>query len=225
MRASERHASLPLGHAKARYASGREVKKKYIPHTLAPVRVGSVGLKPTKSPSEDVIIGSAMLCSWKTILVSLRAAGRRTWVPTARDMHYGRRLNGVVSANDVTGNRHGSVSFPPTRHGGGGSLNIFRGLLIKWLKCGSSQSTAARRSALGSDPAESQSERISRLHHIHERLVCKSTEEREHRLDVIRNRLTNETPEQRQHRLYVINERIKTELPFQRTQTGCYKRT
>ncbi|GBP86225.1 hypothetical protein EVAR_54841_1 [Eumeta japonica] len=62
---------------------------------------------------------------------------------------------------------------------------------------------------------ESQSERISRLNRIHERLVCESTEEREHRLDVIRNRLPNETPE---HRFYVINERNRTEIPFQRTQ-------
>ncbi|GBP05387.1 hypothetical protein EVAR_76802_1 [Eumeta japonica] len=63
----------------------------------------------------------------------------------------------------------------------------------------------------------SQSERISRLNRIHERLVWESTGGREHRLNVIRNLLTNETLEQRQHRLDVVNARIRTELPSQRT--------
>ncbi|GBP23418.1 Leishmanolysin-like peptidase [Eumeta japonica] len=56
-----------------------------------------------------------MLCSRTTIIASPSAARRHTWVPTARDMHCGRRLKGVVSPQDVTGNRHGSVSSPPAR--------------------------------------------------------------------------------------------------------------
>ncbi|GBP07711.1 hypothetical protein EVAR_2818_1 [Eumeta japonica] len=67
-----------------RESVGEEVKNVYPAH-LAPVRVGSVGLKPTKNSPESEI-GSAMLFS------------RSMRVPTARDMRYGRRLVEVVSA-------------------------------------------------------------------------------------------------------------------------------
>ncbi|GBP30475.1 hypothetical protein EVAR_20928_1 [Eumeta japonica] len=66
-----------------------------IPHTLAPVRVSSVGLKPTKKyPPEGEVDGSAMLCSQTTG----RTTGRTTMIalPCAAGRH-------VMSPETVTG--------------------------------------------------------------------------------------------------------------------------
>ncbi|GBP69339.1 hypothetical protein EVAR_49626_1 [Eumeta japonica] len=60
-----------------------------IPHTLAPVRVGSVRLKPTKKSPEGEVGGSAMLCSQMTgrttsrttMIASSCAAGRQVMSP------------------------------------------------------------------------------------------------------------------------------------------------
>ncbi|GBP38401.1 hypothetical protein EVAR_28198_1 [Eumeta japonica] len=56
-----------------------------IPHTLAPVRVGSVGLKPTKKSLPEGEVGdSPMLCSQTTgttMIASPCAAGRHVMSP------------------------------------------------------------------------------------------------------------------------------------------------
>ncbi|GBP37860.1 hypothetical protein EVAR_21395_1 [Eumeta japonica] len=77
-------------------SSDEEEAKMSILHTLAPVRSNDESLDKSE-----------------TMIASPSAAGRHV-VPTALDMHRGRRLRGVVSAWDIAGNRHGSVPVPPT---------------------------------------------------------------------------------------------------------------
>ncbi|GBP71468.1 hypothetical protein EVAR_103353_1 [Eumeta japonica] len=75
--------------------TAKEVKMS-ISHILAPVRVDSMGLKFTKK--FPLKCNNLDRPCYVLGLASPNAAGRHTWVPTARDIHYGRRLKGVVSA-------------------------------------------------------------------------------------------------------------------------------
>ncbi|GBP32691.1 hypothetical protein EVAR_16854_1 [Eumeta japonica] len=74
-----------------------------ILHTLAPVRVGSVGLKSTKKfpLKKHNWFGDAV--SWEPYSASPCAAGQHAGVLTARDLPCGGSLKGILPAQEVTG--------------------------------------------------------------------------------------------------------------------------
>ncbi|GBP67663.1 hypothetical protein EVAR_98719_1 [Eumeta japonica] len=73
-----------------------------IPHTLAPVRVGSVGLKLTKKvPLKMKLMG------WLCYVVKRRVGDKSD--------DYDSFTERGRTTLDVTGNRHRSVSVPPAR--------------------------------------------------------------------------------------------------------------